>query len=199
MSKRELGKIVVYTGPMFAMKTGSLIVQYERSLIAGRRVVALKPARDTRFSKGSIVSRRFGKIENAYCITDLKEIKQFEADDYFIDEFQFLKGDIRVIQKMADCGKNFFITGLDMTSEGKPFGIMAKALAIADIVHKETAVCKAPGCDCPAIYSYCLVEKKGDILIGDGEKYIPLCRYHRNQYLEEKKRQMKQNKQKNSK
>ena len=71
-------------------------------------------------------------------------------------------------------GKTFFISGLDMTAERKPFGLMPELLAVADTIHKCVAICN----DCAeenAVYSYYLGKKDTDIVVGNAE-YIPLCR-----------------------
>lgn len=169
-----MGKITVYTGPMFSRKTAFLLAEYERSMIAERKTIAFKPTIDGRFGMGVIKSRNAGSIE-AICIKNLSEIKGYEAQDYFIDEFQFLEGDIQIIQNMANEGKTFYISGLDMTAEGKPFAIMKDLLCIADTVEKRKAICV----DCKssdATHSFYLGGKKEDVKVGDKE-YIPLCRY----------------------
>jgi len=169
-----MNQINVYTGPMFSGKTNALLSAYERATIAKKKVKAFKPKLDTRFGENVIKSRRFGEIE-AICITSLKELKKYDVDVYIIDEFQFLEGDIKVIQDLADeKGKSFYISGLDMTAEKKPFGLMPQLLAIADNVEKFTSICH----DCAeenAIYSYFLGKKDTDIVVGNHE-YIPLCR-----------------------
>lgn len=180
------GKIIVYTGPMFSSKSAMLLLfAYERSLIAGKKIVALKPKIDNRFGDTYITSRTFGKIA-AKNISNISELKNYDADVYIIDEFQFLEGDIFIIQEMANCGKIFHISGLDMTAEGKPFGLMPELLAIADKVNKEIAICE----DCKednAIYSFYLGEKDEDILVGNKE-YIALCRNCWRKRMEAKKR-----------
>ena len=169
-----MGQITVYTVPMFSGKTNALLSAYERAAIAHRKVKAFKPTLDDRFGETVIKSRRFGEIE-AICITSLKELKKHDADVYIIDEFQFLEGDIKIIQDLADeKGKIFYISGLDMTAERKPFGLMPQLLAIADKVEKFVSICN----DCAeenANYSYFLGKKDTDIVVGNHE-YIPLCR-----------------------
>lgn len=169
----KMGKITVYTGPMFSRKTAFLLAEYERSIIAERKTAAFKPIIDGRFGQNTITARNAGSIE-ANCISTVEEIQAFDVQDYFIDEFQFLKGNVRILQYMANVGKNFYISGLDMTAEGKPFPIMAELLAIADVVEKRKAICV--DCKCSdATYSFFLAGKKQDILVGDKE-YVPLCR-----------------------
>jgi len=169
-----MGRITVYTGPMFSGKTNLLLGAYERATIAHKKVKAFKPMIDDRFGKNVIKSRRFGEID-AISISDISELKKYDAEVYIIDEFQFLKGDIRVIIEMADeKNKIFFISGLDMTAEKKPFGSMPELLAIADHVEKCVAICN----DCAeenAVYSYFLGRKDTDIVVGNTE-YVPLCR-----------------------
>ena len=169
-----MGQITVYTGPMFSGKTNLLLGAYERATIAHKKVLAFKPKIDDRFGENTIKSRRFGEIQ-AINISDISEIKNFDVDVYIIDEFQFLKGDIRIIVEMADTkNKSFFISGLDMTAEKKPFGLMPELLAVADHIEKCVAICN----DCAeenAIYSYYLGKKDTDIVVGNSE-YVPLCR-----------------------
>ncbi len=168
-----MGKIVVYTGPMFSRKTALLVSDYERSLIAGRTTRAFKPIIDGRFGDKVIQSRNAGSIDDAIPISNLSQILEYDAQDYFIDEFQFLMGDIQIIQNMAGEGKNFYITGLDMTAEGKPFALMRDLLCIADQVEKRKAICV--DCKEEATNSFFLGRKSSDILVGNKE-YVPLCR-----------------------
>ncbi len=169
-----MGQITVYTGPMFSGKTNLLLGAYERATIAHKKVLAFKPKIDDRFGENVIKSRRFGKIE-AINLTSIDELKKFNSDVYIIDEFQFLKGDIRTLVDMCDeKDKSFFIGGLDMTAERKPFGLMPELLSIADHIVKCVAICN----DCAeenAVYSYYLGKKDVDIVVGNTE-YIPLCR-----------------------
>ena len=176
-----MGKITVYTGPMFSGKTTALLGAYERATIAHKKVLAFKPKLDNRFGTNVIKSRRFGEIE-AVCIASTDELLKYDVEVYIIDEFQFLKGSISPILKLADeKSKTFYISGLDMTAERKPFGPMPELVAIADDVQKFVAICH----DCSlenAVYSYYLGKKDTDIVVGNTE-YIPLCRNCMNKRL----------------
>jgi len=167
-------RITVYTGPMFSGKTTALLGAYERAMIAHKKVLAFKPKIDDRFGDNVIRSRKFGEV-SAISISNIKELLDYDVDVYIIDEFQFLEGDIKDILELTDArGKCLFISGLDMTAERKPFGLMPELLAVADSVQKFVAICH----DCDeenAIYSYFLGKKNVDIVVGNTE-YIPLCR-----------------------
>jgi len=152
-----MGNINVYSGPMKSGKTQEMF----------------KPLIDTR--NGDCIAVRNGINIPAVLIKRIADLKKYDVDAYFIDEFQFLKGDVSVIQEMADNGKKFFISGLNLTSEKKPFGKMPELLAIADNIKLLTSICDNCKCD-EAIYTYYKAgNKDSEIIIGDQE-YGALCR-----------------------
>ena len=106
-------------------------------------------------------------------IERIDEIENYDADIYLIDEFQFLQGEITPIQKLASKGKKFYIAGLNLTTEMKPFGKMGDLLCNSDNVKMMTAHCECCNKN-EAIYTYCTIEKTGDILVGE-DMYIPVC------------------------
>ena len=168
-----MGDINVYSGPMKCGKTQQILNEYKRQLIAGKKVKMFKPAIDTRTSP-NIVASRNGIDIPAIPIKRISDIEKYDADVYCIDEFQFLTGNVDIIQEMADCGKKFFIAGLNLTSEKKPFGKMADLLCIADNIKMQYAICD----NCKnenAIFTYYKGGKDTKILIGD-KQYLSLCR-----------------------
>lgn len=168
-----MGDINVFTGPMKCGKTQKILDEAERQKIAGKKIQIFKPNIDTRFEDLFVTSRNGHKLE-AKKISDFSEIKNYDADVYFIDEFQFLEGDITEITKLSSEGKKFFIAGLNLTSESKPFGQMGELMCISDSVNMLTAVCENCRND-NAVFTYYKGKKDTDILIGNDE-YMPLCR-----------------------
>lgn len=169
--------IKVFTGPMYAAKSLGLIQAAKvRKRPDVDNVICFKPSKDTR-DMSKIKSRVVEETLDAYVIKDLSEIKNYINDDIdtiIIDEVQFLSGDVQellwlTIYKNID----IYIAGLDMTSELTPFNIMPNILAIATEVIKLKARCQ--DCGNEAEYTYCLVNKTEDILVGNSE-YIPLCK-----------------------
>lgn len=75
---------------------------------------------------------------------------------------------------MAEQGKRFYISGLNLTAEKKPFGKMGDLMCLADNVQMMTSICEVCKND-SAIFSYFKGNKTNDIYIGDSE-YIPVCR-----------------------
>jgi len=74
----------------------------------------------------------------------------------------------------GDRGKKFYIAGLNLTSDKKPFGKMGDLMCIADNIKMMTSICEICKND-NAVFSYFKGKKDQDIVIGDGE-YIPVCR-----------------------
>lgn len=170
-----MGDINVYTGPMKCGKTQKILDEAKRQQIAGKNVKVFKPNIDDRFSEEKVISRN-GYNQNAINIDKIDEISKYDADVYVIDEFQFLKGDLTELYKLAKNGKKFFIAGLNLTSERKPFGSMGELLCMSDKVQMLTAVCENCKSE-EAIFTYYKgKDKSNDILVGDEDLYIPVCR-----------------------
>ena len=170
----KMGDINVYSGPMKCGKTQHILNEYKRQLIAGKNVKMFKPSIDTRAGRDVVASRNGIDIP-AILINDLQDLEKYDADIYCIDEFQFLKGDVKIIDKMAAQGKKFFIAGLNLTAEKKPFGKMSELLCIADNVNMLTAICD--NCKSEnAVFTYFKGGKNTDIVIGDKD-YLAVCRH----------------------
>ena len=167
-----MGNINVFSGPMKCGKSERLIMEANRQKISGKSIQVFKPQMDERFGKNDIADRNGNKFP-AVNIKNIEEIKKYDVDVYLIDEFQFLEGNIDAIQELVSKGKKFFVAGLNLTAEKKPFGKMGDLLCCSDNVQMMTAICECCHSE-NAIYSYCKAEKKGDILIGDSQ-YIPVC------------------------
>ena len=167
-----MGNINVFSGPMKCGKSQRLITEAARQKVAGKNVKFFKPLMDDRFSDTDVMDRNGNKFP-AINIENIEDIEKYDADVYMIDEFQFLNGDVGVIQKLASEGKKFFVAGLNLTAEKKPFGKMGELLCNSDNVQMLTSICECCHSD-NAIYRFCKTEISEDILIGDSE-YIPVC------------------------
>ncbi|NLW59285.1 MAG: thymidine kinase [Firmicutes bacterium] len=167
----------VITGGMFAGKTDELIRRLERHSIAKRRVALVRPDLDTRTSK---VRTHNGKEFDSITVdsNDTATIAQIiEANEVIgFDEGEFFGEAVYQLLKAYEqngTDKIFIVGGLDMDSEGEPFGIMPRLMAIASEITKLHAVCE--NCFQPANISYSLVEKKTQVLVGGKDKYKALC------------------------
>lgn len=177
LAPREFGWIEVVCGGMFSGKTEELIRRAKRAHIAGQKVVVVKPALDKRYSEDEVVSHNETALPSILVDTaDQIVLLTGDARVVCIDEAQFF--DDRVVDvanSLANDGKRVIVAGLDMDFTGKPFGPMPYLLAIAEYVTKLHAVCAESGT--MAHYSQRVVEKEGQVLVGEYDAYEPRARH----------------------
>jgi thymidine kinase len=170
------GTIEVITGSMFSGKTEELIRRLRRAQFAGLKVEIFKPSLDKRYSEDRVVSHDDKSIvstpvDNASSILLLAG----EVDVVGIDEAQFFDSSIvEVCNKLADNGVRILIAGLDMDFMGNPFGPIPALLSIAEYITKVHAICMR--CGSLAQFSFRKSEEEQVVLLGEKDKYEPLCR-----------------------
>tara|TARA_B100001094_G_scaffold232270_1_gene227115 strand:- start:409 stop:993 length:585 start_codon:yes stop_codon:yes gene_type:complete len=164
---------------MFSGKSEELIRRIKRAIIARQRVQVFKPAVDTRYSSTEVVSHGDLRLE-ATCVPSSAELaKRVSArtEVVGIDEAQFFDDDLAsVCDALANRGVRVILAGLDMDYRGKPFTMMPRMLAIAEIVTKIQAVCMV--CGAPASFSQRLSRDQKVVAIGSSETYEARCRRH---------------------
>ncbi len=176
MATGKRGSIEVITGSMFSGKTEELIRRLRRAQFAGLKVEIFKPSLDNRYSESRVVSHDEKSIvstpvDNASAILLLAG----DVSVVGIDEAQFFDNTIiDVCNKLADNGIRIVIAGLDMDFMGNPFGPMPQLLAIAEYVTKVHAICMR--CGNLAQYSFRKSDEAQVIVLGEKDKYEPLCR-----------------------
>ncbi len=183
ISGEKRGWIEVICGSMFSGKTEELIRRLKRVKIANLKVEIFKPAIDVRYDETKIVSHD----ENAILSTPIENSQTIlllaqDVDVVGIDEAQFFDDEIcHVCEQLALRGTRVIVAGLDMDYLGKPFGQMPNLLATADYITKLHAICV----DCGSIahYSFRKGVSKSQVLLGEKDEYLPLCRKH---YFERK-------------
>lgn len=170
------GSIEVITGSMFSGKTEELIRRLRRAKYAGLKVEIFKPSLDTRYSENQVVSHDEKSIvstpvDNASAILLLAG----SVDVVGIDEAQFFdRSIVEVCNKLADSGVRVVVAGLDMDFSGVPFGPMPALLAVAEYVTKVHAICMR--CGNLAQYSFRKSGEEQVVVLGEKDKYEPLCR-----------------------
>ncbi len=172
------GWIEVICGSMFSGKTEELIRRLKRVKIAGQTVEIFKPVADRRYDEAKIVSHDSNAIHSTP-VDNAEKILLLagEVDVVGIDEAQFFDSNITTVcQQLANRGIRVIIAGLDMDYLGKPFGQMPNLLAIADYITKPHAICM--DCGTIASYSYRKTADTGQVLLGEKDTYMPLCRKH---------------------
>lgn len=139
----------VITGCMYSGKSEELIRRLRRCQIADQYTLVMKPAIDDRYSKDSLATHVGGTLK-AVAVKDVDHVRRLLCKQPFgvtgqvigLDEVQFMDHTIvGVLEEQANMGRRVIVAGLDLDSDGHPFGPMAELLAVADKVTKLTAVC----------------------------------------------------------
>lgn len=176
INSQKRGSIEVICGSMFSGKTEELIRRLKRAQFAKQHVEIFKPVIDTRYSENELVSHD----KNAFESTPVDSsgnilLMASDANVIGVDEAQFFDdGLVDVCQELASQGVRVIIAGLDMDYLGNPFGPMPKLMAIADDVTKVHAICVR--CGAQAYVSHRLVDVDKQVLLGETDKYEPICR-----------------------
>ena len=171
---------------MFSGKTEELIRRLRRAKFANQRVIIFKPVIDTRYSKSEVVSHDARSIESIP-IKDSSEILKYmdKADVFGIDEVQFFdNGIIEICTKLADSHKRVIAAGLDMDYLSNPFGPVPALMAKAEYVTKVHAICVR--CGNIAQHSYRMSDDGDLVVLGEKDKYKPLCRHCYNELMNKK-------------
>lgn len=173
------GWIEVIVGCMFSGKTEELIKQMHRAEYARQACQVFKPKIDARYSPDHVAShnKALVKATPVESASEMLALIERRTQVVGIDEGQFFGDDLMdVASTLADSGKRVVIAGLDTDWRGRPFGPIPNLMAIAEVVHKQTAICVV--CGEPANRTQRLVAASDDILVGSTEAYEARCRLH---------------------
>ena len=174
-----MGKLEVICGPMFSGKSEELLRRLKRAQIAKQPFQLYKPLIDNRYSETHVVTHSGAEMK---CCVISHAVSLLEAVDdvgiIAIDEAQFLDENTPIIvEKLVKNGKRVIVAGLDMDSNGKPFGPMPQLMAIAEKVSKVVAVCDVCGCDATHTHRRAAADRD-TVLVGASELYEARCREH---------------------
>jgi thymidine kinase len=181
-----IAQLTVYSGPMFAGKTTSLIDSVNAAVRdEGASVVIIKPAMDNRFADSAIVTHD-GVSHLAVPVAAAGDVFAAVAAaaggeaslvHVFADEVQFMErphfdGDFHlVVHSLLMNGHKVTCGGLDCDWRGMPFDVTARLLAMADHVTKLTARCAVSGK--PAQKTYKKVADGARVALGAADTYEP--------------------------
>jgi thymidine kinase len=170
------GRLEVICGPMFAGKTTELVRRLSEARAAGRRVLALKPARDTRYSVVEIKTHAGGAFP-ATPVPDAATVGPAAAgaEVLAIDEIHFFGTPlIPIVRQLIASGTRVIVAGVERDHRGRPFEPFPHLLCEADEVIKLSGRCAV--CGGPSVHSQRMIESDAHIVVGGAEMYEPRCR-----------------------
>jgi thymidine kinase len=167
--------VVAIVGPMFAGKTARLIRTVAACREAGRRVLVLKPAKDTRDSHTALHTHNHSETCEALelkALADLPHELEEAYDVIAIDEAQFFDDARDGIQGFADRGKAVIVAALDSDYKREAF----LDLSCVEHIVSCRATCSSCGKRNAANFTKRVVNVTGKTVIGGSDIYKPLCR-----------------------
>ncbi len=180
-----VGRVEVVCGPMFAGKTEELLRRVRRAVIAGRHVVVVSHALDTRHGADRLASHVGLDHPSAAATTadDIEDAVPDGTDVVAIDEAQFFGPRlVEVVGRLADRGLVVVVAGLDVTFDGRPFEPLPSLMALAERVDKLTAICSICGEEAVFHVKVAATPAGPDELVaanvGGIETYQARCRRH---------------------
>ena len=178
------GTLTVYAGPMYAGKTTALIAELEASLESNSNVLVVKPSIDNRYSEEDIVSHdgvslqkvTGRKVKRVPTDGEIPPKDMENIDVLLIDEAQFFTElCYNWVSAYLERGVDVVAVGLDMDSEGRPFGSMPFLLCLANIVYKLSGVCSICSDEATRTFRKLSAHSSDQVLIGGTETYEPRC------------------------
>lgn len=165
-------------GPMFSGKSTSLHRYIHRAIRSHKLVDVVLHVVDKR-SEGLVKTHNGQTTEG---IVDHRVVENSRAlyegipkgtDLVVIEEAQFFDIDLPLyVSRMLENGISVVAGGLDLTSEGDPFGPMGHLLCLANTVEKITAICP---CGAEATRTRHLKPKTEAVKVGGKDDYEAAC------------------------
>jgi len=162
---------------MFSGKSEELIRRVTRYHLARVPTQTFKPALDTRYAVGEVVSH--SKLTTSAQPVESSEQLLRSVEDRTvvvgIDEGQFFdEGLIEVADLLAAAGKQIIVAGLDLDYLGRPFEPIPSLMLRAEYVTKALAVCHR--CGGPGLFTQRVVDSDELVVLGATDSYEARCR-----------------------
>ena len=171
------GYLEMAIGPMFAGKTSWIIRLYNQYKFYTKNIVVINFSGDERYSRTELSNHDKIMIP---CIhtTKLKNIVlPSESEVIFINEGQFFDDIVEWVKDKVDNeNKKIYICGLDGDFKRNKFGSLLDLIPHCDKIQKLNSLCSNCKDGTPAIFSHRICDDNNQVLIGNDNYYIPLCR-----------------------
>jgi thymidine kinase len=171
------GYIELAIGPMFAGKSSWIVGLYKRFKFYTNNIIVINYIGDTRYSQTELSTHDKTTIPCIHC-EKLSNITIPEKTEVIlINEGQFFSDIVEWTKQKADYeNKRIYICGLDGDYNRDKFGHLLDLIPYCDKVTKLSALCGNCKNGTPAIFTHRISNEKGQVLIGEKDHYLPVCR-----------------------
>jgi len=186
------GGIYLITGPMHGGKTTELMRRLRREHLAGRKVLAIKWAKDDRYGKQpELVTHDKCTFPARLAHELMPHLPEIELEGYEVigvDEGQFFPDLVEFCAQVADVlRRKVHVAALNGNFRRLGFATVTDLYSYTDDVCLFSAVCQREGCGADAPFSHLVPEAKDSLAYRNGQapvvdaKWESLCRLHFNE------------------
>jgi len=179
MSGMTQGWLELAIGPMFASKSSWLIQLYNQYKVYTDNIIVINYIGDNRYGENCITLSTHDRA-TIPCIQTEKLSSLTISDEIeviLVNEGQFFTDIIEWTKKMVDeKHKKVYICGLDGDYKRNKFGGLVDLIPYCDKVRKLTALCGICKNGTKAIFTLRTTKSNVQVLIGEKEHYLPVCR-----------------------
>jgi thymidine kinase len=177
----------IYIGPMFAGKSSEILRIVNRYKAIQKQMCILSYSGDNRYTSDDILMNHNSvgvpciKVDSICAILQNENYRYvFEnASLVIVDEAQFFDELCSFVKYVVeDCHKDLVLVGLDGDANRKPFGDLLECIPLADEVVQLKALCSVCNDGTDALFTFCKQNKAEQVCIGGAELYMPVCRKH---------------------
>jgi thymidine kinase len=171
------GYLEIALGPMFASKSSWLISQYKQYKVYTDKIKVINFSGDSRYSKTELSTHDHIMIpclqtEKLYDVNIDNDVEVI-----LINEGQFFVDIVHWVKEMVDKRHmKVYICGLDGDYKREKFGDLIDLIPFCDKITKLTAVCGKCKNGTRAIFTIRTTESSEQVLIGEKDHYLPVCR-----------------------
>ena len=181
-----MGYLKLIIGPMFSGKSTKLLELIRKYKIINYKVMIMKHSIDKRYSEADEIVSHNKDSEPCISLSSLNDvfIKNEWINQYndskviFIEEAQFFTDLFDFVKKAISDNKTIFVVGLNGDSNQMNFGDIHKLLPLCDDIELLKACCKICLDETSALFSKRISLEEGQVCVGGGDEYIPVCRKH---------------------
>lgn len=187
MTSTKCGKFKLIIGPMMSGKTTALDREVKRLLFSEQAFLTIKWDKDDRYleekeKKEQVVTHDRTKIKGTiFACANLKDaipiVEKVNAKFIVIDELHFFQDAAKICWHWRLEGRNIIATGLNGTSELKPWKSVSECIPLATNVHYLTSICsicKEFRANC-SFFRHDAALKTKDVLVGGDTDYDARC------------------------
>lgn len=174
------GELHLIIGPMFSSKSSYLISKYNIYKLK-YNCMLINSTFDTRYDKSSIVTHNQQKVKSIMLenLFDIDKNLYNYNKVFFIDESQFFT-DLKpfILKAIEEDNKIVFIAGLNGDFDRNKFGQILDLIPYNDTLTYLKGICNHCKELTPSIFTYRLNNNSNQILVGNSNIYLSLCRKH---------------------